>query len=71
MAAPGGIIISSRIMAEGAGSMVGAFLGMPFMGLLSNGMALMGVAPYWQEVARGLNLLFAAPVSVWQRPIWK
>jgi putative xylitol transport system permease protein len=42
-----------------------------FMGLLSNGMTLMGVAPYWQEVARGLILLFAVLVSVWQRPIRK
>lgn len=96
MAALGGVIISSRIMAGaynvgeglefeviaavviggtslagGSGSMLGTFLGVLFMGLLSNGMTLMGVDPYWQEVARGLILLFAVLVSVWQKPINK
>ena len=93
MAALGGVIISSRIMAGaynvgeglefeviaavviggtslagGSGSMIGTFLGVLFMGLLSNGMTLMGVDPYWQEVARGLILLFAVLISVWQKP---
>ena len=96
MAALGGIIISSRIMAGaynvgeglefeviaavviggtslagGSGSMIGTFLGVLFMGLLSNGMTLMGVDPYWQEVARGLILLLAVLISVWQKPIRK
>ena len=44
--------------------MIGTFLGVLFMGLLSNGMTLMGVDPYWQEVARGLILLFAVLISV-------
>jgi simple sugar transport system permease protein len=94
MAALGGIVISSRIMAGaynvgeglefeviaaviiggtslagGAGSMVGTFLGVLFIGLLANGMTLMGVPPYWQEVARGLIVLLAVLISVWQRPI--
>jgi len=43
--------------------MIGTFLGVLFMGLLSNGMTLMGVDPYWQEVARGLILLFAVLIS--------
>ena len=51
--------------------MIGTFLGVLFMGLLSNGMTPMGVDPYWQEVARGMILLFAVLVSVWQRPIRK
>lgn len=96
LAALGGIVISSRIMAGaynvgeglefeviaaviiggtslagGAGSMAGTFLGVLFIGLLANGMTLMGVHPYWQEVARGLIVLFAVLTSVWQKPIRK
>jgi len=96
MAALGGVIISSRIMAGaynvgeglefeviaavviggtslagGSGSMIGTFLGVLFIGLLANGMTLLGVNPYWQEVARGLIVLFAVLISVWQKPIRK
>jgi simple sugar transport system permease protein len=96
LAAMGGIITSSRIMAGaynvgeglefeviaaviiggtslmgGSGSMLGTFLGVLFIGLLANGMTLMGIHPYWQEVARGLIVLFAVLTSVWQKPIRK
>lgn len=89
LAALGGVVISSRIMAGshtvgeglefeviaaviiggtslagGSGSMIGTFLGVLFIGLLANGMTLMGVHPYWQEVARGLIVLFAVLISV-------
>ena len=33
--------------AGGSGSTIGTFLGVLFMGLLSNGMTLLGVGPYW------------------------
>ena len=65
------VVIGGTSLAGGSGSMIGTFLGVLFMGLLSNGMTLMGVDPYWQEVARGMILLFAVLVSVWQRPIKK
>jgi len=96
MAALGGIITSSRIMAGshsvgeglefdviaavviggtslmgGSGSMIGTFLGVIFIGLLNNGMVLMGVDPYWQEVARGLIVLAAVLISAVQKPIKK
>ena len=62
------VVIGGTSLAGGSGSMIGTFLGVLFMGLLSNGMTLMGVDPYWQEVARGLILLFAVLISVWQKP---
>ena len=93
MAALGGVIVSSRIMAGaynvgeglefeviaavviggtslagGSGSMIGTFLGVLFICLLANGMTLIGVDPYWQEVARGLIVLGAVLVSVIRKP---
>jgi sugar transport system permease protein len=65
------VIIGGTSLAGGSGSMVGTFLGVLFIGLLANGMTLMGVHPYSQEVARGLIVLFAVLTSVWQKPIKK
>jgi len=39
--------------------------------LLSNGMVLLGITPFAQEVVRGLTILFAVLISVWQKPIRK
>jgi simple sugar transport system permease protein len=65
------VIIGGTSLAGGSGSMLGTFVGVLFIGLLANGMTLMGIHPYWQEVARGLIVLFAVLVSVWQKPIKK
>ncbi len=61
------VIIGGTSLAGGAGSMIGTFLGVLFIGLLANGMTLMGVHPYWQEVARGLIVLFAVLISELQK----
>lgn len=65
------VIIGGTSFAGGSGSMLGTVLGVLFIGLLNNGMTLMGVDPYWQEVARGLIVLTAVLISVWQKPIKK
>jgi len=65
------VVIGGTSLAGGSGSMIGTFLGVLFIGLLANGMTLLGVNPYWQEVARGLIVLFAVLISVWQNPIRK
>ena len=49
----------------------GAFPGELLLRLPSNDRTLLGVDPYWQEVARGLILLFAVLISAWQNPIKK
>jgi ribose/xylose/arabinose/galactoside ABC-type transport system permease subunit len=65
------VVIGGTSLMGGSGSMIGTFLGVLFIGLLANGMTLLGVNPYWQEVARGLIVLFAVLISVWQRPMRK
>jgi ribose/xylose/arabinose/galactoside ABC-type transport system permease subunit len=63
------VIIGGTSLAGGEGSIIGTFLGVIFIGLLSNGMTLLGVPSFAQEVARGLIILFAVLISVWQKPI--
>lgn len=63
------VIIGGTSLAGGEGSMLGTFLGVLFIGLLGNGMVLLGWPPFAQEVIRGLIILFAVLISVWQKPI--
>ena len=63
------VIIGGTSLAGGEGSIIGTFLGVLFIGLLSNGMTLLGVPSFAQEVARGLIILVAVLISVWQKPI--
>jgi simple sugar transport system permease protein len=65
------VIIGGTSLAGGAGSIIGTFLGVIFIGLLSNGMVLMGIPSFVQEVVRGLIILFAVLVSIWQNALQK
>ncbi|MEW5816046.1 MAG: ABC transporter permease [Spirochaetota bacterium] len=62
------VIIGGTSLFGGEGSMVGTLLGVLFIGLLGNGMVLLGVNPYMQDVARGLIILAAVLLSALQRP---
>lgn len=63
------VVIGGTSLNGGTGSMIGSFLGVLFIGLISNGMTLMGFHPYWQEVVRGLITLVAVLTSVLQKPV--
>ncbi|HRX03364.1 MAG: ABC transporter permease [Anaerolineae bacterium] len=58
------VIIGGTSLAGGEGTIFGTFLGVLFIGLLSNGMVLMGINPFAQEVIRGLIILVAVLISV-------
>ncbi len=58
------VIIGGTSLAGGAGTIFGTFLGVVFIGLLGNGMVLMGINPFAQQVVRGLIILVAVLISV-------
>jgi sugar transport system permease protein len=58
------VIIGGTSLSGGAGTIFGTFLGVVFIGLLSNGMVLMGINPFAQQVVRGLIILVAVLISV-------
>ncbi len=62
------VIIGGTSLFGGEGSMLGTLLGVLFIGLLGNGMVLLGVNPYLQDVARGVIILAAVLLSALQRP---
>lgn len=62
------VLIGGTSLFGGQGSMLGTLLGVLFIGLLGNGMVLLGVNPYLQDVARGAIILLAVWLSALQRP---
>jgi ribose/xylose/arabinose/galactoside ABC-type transport system permease subunit len=62
------VIIGGTSLFGGEGSVFGTLLGVLFIGLLANGMVLLGVNPYVQDVARGAIILAAVLLSALQRP---
>ena len=62
------VIIGGTSLFGGEGSIFGTLLGVLFIGLLGNGMVLLGVNPYVQDVARGVIILAAVLLSALQRP---
>jgi simple sugar transport system permease protein len=63
------VIIGGTSLMGGKGSIWGTFLGVVFIGLLSNGMVLKGISPFVQEVVRGLIILVAVFISTLQRSL--
>jgi simple sugar transport system permease protein len=57
------VIVGGTSLFGGSGSMTGTLLGVLFVGLLNNGMVLMGANQYIQQVAQGLIILVAVLVS--------
>ena len=51
----------------GQGSIMGAFIGAMFIGVLANAMIILEVSPYWQQVVLGIVLLIAITFDMWRR----
>jgi ribose transport system permease protein len=57
------VILGGTSLAGGKGTIAGTFLGVLIMGTLNNGLVLLNVSAYYQEVARGLVLLGAVAMD--------
>lgn len=57
-------IIGGASLSGGEGSVLGAFLGALFMGILANALNLLGVDVYWQNLITGLILIVAVALDV-------
>lgn len=57
-------IIGGASLSGGEGSVLGAFLGALFMGILANALNLLGVDVYWQNLITGLILIGAVVIDV-------
>ena len=51
----------------GVGKVIGVVIGAFFMGVMNNGMSILGIGIFWQQVVKGVVLLAAVSVDVYQR----
>lgn len=58
------VIIGGTNLFGGSGSVTGTFLGAAIIGMLSNGLVLLGVSAYWEPVVKGAVIIIAVLVSV-------
>ena len=59
--------IGGAAVTGGVGTVVGAIIGGFVMGVLNNGMSLMGVSVDWQQTIKGMVLLLAVAFDVWNK----
>lgn len=53
------VVLGGVTLAGGRGTVVGTMIAMLILAVVDNGLVLMGIRPFWQEVARGTLLLMA------------
>lgn len=53
------VVIGGASLSGGEGTILGAFLGALFMGIISNALNLLGISVYWQQLVIGLVLILA------------
>jgi ribose/xylose/arabinose/galactoside ABC-type transport system permease subunit len=53
------VIIGGTSLFGGAGSIRGTIVGLAILGMISNGLVLLGVSPYWDPVAKGTIIVIA------------
>jgi ribose transport system permease protein len=56
-------VIGGTSLSGGRGSILGAVLGCLIIGVLNNGLVLLGVSPYWQQVIKGTVILVAVAID--------
>jgi len=57
------VVIGGTSIFGGVGKLTGTLLGVLIMGMITNGMLLLEVHSYWQQVAKGAILVFAVGVE--------
>lgn len=60
-------VIGGASLAGGEGTMLGTLIGVLIMGILRNGLVLLGISPFWQTTIIGLVIVLAVGVDKWSR----
>ena len=61
------VIIGGTSLAGGQGTVVGTLIGVLIMGVLNNGIILLGVSPFWQMTIIGAVIIVAVAIDIWTR----
>lgn len=58
------VVIGGTALTGGKGTIIGTLIGVLITGILKNGLNLLSVSSYWQQVAIGIILIFAVAIEV-------
>ncbi|NLI21967.1 MAG: ABC transporter permease [Clostridiales bacterium] len=61
------VVIGGTSMTGGIGTIYGTFIGMIIIGTLENGMNLIGVSSYWQQIIKGSIILITVVLDTYAR----
>lgn len=65
--AVGAVLIGGASLSGGSGSVVKTLAGVLILGMISNGLNLLRINPFYQYVIKGLIILFAILMDQWER----
>ncbi|MEN3186800.1 MAG: ABC transporter permease [Atribacterota bacterium] len=65
------VVIGGTNLSGGKGSVFGTLIGAILMGVLSNGLNLLNVQPFWQRVVNGLLIIVVVVFDQWRRRLEK
>ena len=57
------VVIGGTSLSGGKGSILGTVLGAIIIGVLNNGLVLLNISPFWQQVVKGLVILLAVIID--------
>lgn len=61
------VVIGGTSLSGGVGSVTGTVIGAAIIGVLNNGLVLLDVSPFWQQVAKGVVILLAVVIDKMNR----
>jgi len=64
-------IIGGTSFAGGKGTIIGTLFGGLIMGILNNGLTILGVSYYSQQVVRGIVIIAAVTIDILRNTLWK
>jgi ribose transport system permease protein len=63
------VVIGGTSMSGGKGSMMGTFLGACIIGVLDNGLLLIGMGDFARQIVTGLIIIFAVIIDTYRAKI--
>ena len=61
------VVIGGTSMSGGVGTVGGTFIGVLIIGVITNGLNLMGINSFWQDVFKGLIILAAVVLDIYRK----